>query len=193
MAQVGAVKRASRPSVKWSEIRIAMTYRTFLFGEERHPPEGAPSPSPPRLAAPSFRGAEASPCAAALTPRSAASPIQKRGLAALRGQEHPRDIREMRAQSIGVAPSEKKRQLELPVVEFPQRRKPCLDHRDDGTLGELKAHRSQMREQTATAGPLSSTTTPSRSSLWMELFTVCLPMHICMQISRCAMPFSPAR
>ena len=57
----------------------------------------------------------------------------------------------MRAQSIGVAPSEKKRQLELPVVEFPQRRKLCLDHRDDGALGELKAHRSQMREQTATA------------------------------------------
>ena len=77
--------------------------------------------------------------------------IQKRGLVVLQGQVHPRDIREMRAQSIGVAPPEKKRQFELPVVEFPQRRKLCLDHRDDGTLGEIKAHRSQMREQTATA------------------------------------------
>ena len=57
----------------------------------------------------------------------------------------------MRAQSIGVAPSEEKRQFEFPVVEFLQRRKFRLDHRDDGALGELKAHWSQMREQTATA------------------------------------------
>ena len=57
----------------------------------------------------------------------------------------------MRAQGIGVAPSEEKRQFEFPVVEFPQRRKFRLDHRDDCALGELKAHRSQMREQTATA------------------------------------------
>ena len=57
----------------------------------------------------------------------------------------------MQAQGIGVASSEEKRQFELLVVEFPQRRKFRLNHRGDGALGKLKALWGQMREQTAAA------------------------------------------
>ena len=90
----------------------------------------------------------------------------------------------MRAQSIDVAPPEEKRQFELPVVEFPQRRKLRLNHRDDGTLSELKAHRSQTCKQTATAWAALEHDHTLAFELVYGLFTVCLPIHICTQMSR---------